>query len=141
MIGAGHVGRCLALAQEFQERGHHCIFAAIELGGLRERIAAEGFELVDVPSTAGGLEDGAFTARLCGDLGASWLIADGYSCGEDFQRALKKTKVKTLLLDDYGQLGAWQAEIVLDQNLGAGKEQYSNISSSTQLLLGSNYVL
>jgi len=141
VIGAGHVSRCLALAQEIQDRGDHWIFAAAELGALKTGIAAEGLDVVEIPAKPGSLEDAEFTAGLYRDFKASWLVADGYCFGEVFQSALRAAKIRTLLLDDYGQLGIWHSQLVLDQNLDARKEHYSNVAPGTLLLLGSRYVL
>ena len=140
-IGSGHVARCLGLAQELQDRGDRAIFAAAELGGLLPRIAAEGFEIADVPAIPGSHQDGVFTAGLCLEHGAAWLIADGYSFRDAFQNVLATAKARTLLVDDYGQLGIWRSQCVLDQNFGALEDHYAAKAPGTRLLKGSSYVL
>ncbi|PYV58161.1 MAG: UDP-2,4-diacetamido-2,4,6-trideoxy-beta-L-altropyranose hydrolase [Acidobacteria bacterium] len=141
VIGSGHVGRCIALAQEIQGRGDRVIFAATELGGMRSRIEAERFEIVDLPATRGSREDAEMTGALYSENQASWLIADGYEFKEAFQRGLEAAKVRSLLIDDYGQLGVWRSQFVLDQNLGARQEHYANKTPDARLLMGSSYVL
>jgi UDP-2,4-diacetamido-2,4,6-trideoxy-beta-L-altropyranose hydrolase len=140
-IGSGHVGRCLGLAQELQDRGDRVIFAAAELGGVRPRITAEGFEIADVAAIPGSNQDGVFTAELCLGQQAAWLITDGYYFRDAFQNVLATAKVKTLLMDDYGQLGIWRSRYVLDQNFGAREDHYAAKAPGTRLLKGSRYVL
>ena len=48
-VGFGHIMRCLALAQAWQERGGHVTFLSHCLNeALRQRIMKEGFEFVFV---------------------------------------------------------------------------------------------
>ena len=78
-IGTGHVMRCLALAQAWQDSGGHAVFAmATEAPVLQARIESEGMEAIRLPVEPGGADDAACTCDLARKLGARWVVVDGY---------------------------------------------------------------
>jgi spore coat polysaccharide biosynthesis predicted glycosyltransferase SpsG len=66
---------------------------------------------------------------------------DGYHFDSKYQCCIKHSQVKLLLLDDAGKAGPYCADIVLNQNLHAKREMYSQSEPYTELLLGTRYVL
>ena len=53
-MGTGHVMRCLALAQAWQDSGGEVVFAMVEtLPSIRERLLSEGMEVVEVAKREG----------------------------------------------------------------------------------------
>jgi UDP-2,4-diacetamido-2,4,6-trideoxy-beta-L-altropyranose hydrolase len=141
-IGTGHVMRCLALAQAWQDVGGTAAFAATEIpSGIETRLSAESFEVLRLSSSAGIKEDASQTAALAQERRSVWIVVDGYQFGSDYQRALKAAGFKVLFLDDYGHAPHYCADIVLNQNLCADERKYSNRESHTQLLLGARYCL
>ena len=78
-MGTGHVMRCLALAQAWQDEGGECIFAMAEATPASEgRVRAEKFEVVRMVCPASSPQDAALLAgpRACPScqLGRSgWL--------------------------------------------------------------------
>jgi len=57
-MGTGHVMRCLALAQAWQDAGGKAVFAMVELlGAVRERLLSEGMEVVLVEGQSGSPDD------------------------------------------------------------------------------------
>jgi len=141
-IGTGHVMRCLALAQAWQDVGGAAIFAmANGTSAIYRRVAAESCQLEDISAQAGTAADALRTVELARQSRSEWIAVDGYQFGEDYQRALKDRGLKVLLLDDYGHAARYVADVVLNQNVSARNSLYGNRSPETRLLLGPRYCL
>ncbi|MGH7452631.1 MAG: UDP-2,4-diacetamido-2,4,6-trideoxy-beta-L-altropyranose hydrolase, partial [bacterium] len=78
---------------------------------------------------------------LARQRGASWIVADGYHFGADYQRIIKEAGLCLLFIDDDGQAEHYYADIVLNQNLHARESFYAGKEPYTRLLLGIRYVL
>ena len=141
-MGTGHVMRCLALAEAWQDTGGQVVFAIVASpSSVRERLLRESVEILEISGTPGTPKDAERTAALARQHSAAWVVVDGYQFGEDYQRALKSVGLEILFLDDYGQAGHYYADLVLNQNVSADKNAYQNREPYTQLLLGSRYCL
>ena len=141
-MGTGHVMRCLALAQAWQDLGGRAIFAMAEsTEAIEERLKLENAEVVRLAIPAGTLADADCLATLAQGRDADWVVVDGYHFGPDYQRALKGKGCRILFLDDYGHGERYVADLVLNQNAQANPDFYKDRSSESRLLLGSRYVL
>ncbi|NBD17450.1 MAG: UDP-2,4-diacetamido-2,4,6-trideoxy-beta-L-altropyranose hydrolase [Cyanobacteria bacterium] len=141
-IGSGHIMRCLALAQAWQNLGGNAIFAvATDIGKLQTRLETEGITIHQLSVTSGSREDGEAVIALAQKLGVSWVVVDGYQFGRNYQQQLKATGLKVLFIDDYGHAEHYSADLVLNQNLGANENLYPHRDNQTQLLLGTKYAL
>jgi UDP-2,4-diacetamido-2,4,6-trideoxy-beta-L-altropyranose hydrolase len=139
-IGTGHVMRCLALAQAWQDLGGRAVFAmADSTPAIREKLRAEGFEVLSVFPRAGTHEDSRQTLLLAQEQRAEWTVVDGYQFNADFQRTLKAAGLRVLFLDDNGHAGPYTADLVLNQNVHADESMYEQREPYTRLLLGTNY--
>lgn len=137
-VGAGHVMRCLALAQAWRAAGGDAVFVTRPLpAALAERLRAEGARVCPLPTG----DDAQQTIALAAELGAKWIVLDGYEFGHEYQRAIKGAGLRLLVLDDYGHASDHCANLVLNQNIQATREMYSRREPSTELLLGTRYVL
>src|SRR6478752_3505281 len=122
-MGTGHVMRCLALAQAWQDQGGECIFAMAETTAASEgRIRGEKFEVTPVRGYPGTLQDAEQLVQLALAHDATWVVVDGYQFDVEYQRRLKAAGLKVLVVDDTGHAGAYVADLVLDQNAHATKD-------------------
>jgi UDP-2,4-diacetamido-2,4,6-trideoxy-beta-L-altropyranose hydrolase len=141
-IGSGHVMRCLALAQAWQDSGGEAVFAgAMRSPGTEARLQSEGMKTVFFPVEPGGADDAAKTIALAREIGTLWTVADGGHFGAEYQRAIKAAGLKLLFIDDNGHAASYHADIILNQNFQDDAGLYQNRDSNTQLLLGTRYAL
>ncbi|MDE9366986.1 hypothetical protein PZ938_15325 [Luteipulveratus sp. YIM 133132] len=114
-FGVGHLVRCLALAQELLARGSRVTLLG-GLGGIAwlERLVADSAVPVIPPAD----EIGSVCAQVV-DLGADAVVLDGYHLQPALGEALREAGVTVLAMVD-GEFGAVQeADVYIDQNLGA----------------------
>lgn len=141
-IGAGHVMRCLALAQAWQDAGGQVVFAMTpDAPAIERRLEAEGMKIVHATATPGSHDDANQTAELARHHDAPWVIADGYDFGADFQRIVKEAKLALLVVDDYGHADRYYADGILNQNMHAREDLYAGREPNTRLLLGPRHAL
>ncbi len=137
-IGMGHVLRCLALAQAWQDRGNTVVYATVALPPrARLRLEKEGVMVVEAEVTPGSAADQEWTIELAQTLGAR-VVVDGYAFGPRYANRLVDAGLRVLLLDDDGEDGPIRA-LVLNQNLHGHTELYPNATGG--VLVGLAYAL
>src|SRR5579862_244370 len=140
--GTGHVMRCLALAQAWQDAGGRAIFAMAEsTQSIEGRLRREGFDVAPVAGPVGSAADAEATAFLAQQQGSLWVVVDGYQFGAEYQSALMDRRLKVLFIDDNGHARHYSADLVLNQNAHAEESLYSTRDASTRLLLGPRFAL
>lgn len=128
-IGYGHVGRLGALLDAWVELGGRGMIVGRGIvGGMRERLLAEGVSIVDG-------DDADFEARI---EDADALAVDGYGFGREHQ-ARWQARRTLLAIDD---LAAHEqlADLVVNQILEFDASRYQT-AAHTRLLIGHPYVL
>ncbi|MGH7428373.1 MAG: UDP-2,4-diacetamido-2,4,6-trideoxy-beta-L-altropyranose hydrolase [Candidatus Methylomirabilaceae bacterium] len=141
-LGFGHAMRCLALAQAWRDRGGDAVFVMAETAPeMESRIRAEGCELTRVTVVTGTTEDATVTARRAAETRASWVVLDGYGFGARYLRDIRAAGNRVLVIDDAGRVGAWDADLIVDQNLGVTEEVYRGRDPDSRLLLGPRFVM
>jgi UDP-2,4-diacetamido-2,4,6-trideoxy-beta-L-altropyranose hydrolase len=134
--------RCLALAQQWQRQKGSVLFVSAEItAALEQRLKAESMETSVVTATPGSIEDAEQTIAHARACGASWVVADGYVFGAAWQKRIKDSGLRLLVIDDYGHAEHYHADIVLNQNASADAQLYTHRDASTRLLLGTRYAL
>ena len=141
-MGTGHVMRCLALAQAWQDEGGECIFAMAEApAAVKERLRAEKCDVFAIGAPPASEPDVDRLLELAVSHRASWVVVDGYQFHVHYQRTLKAAGLKVLVVDDGGHCRDYCADLVLDQGLDNREEQYRNREAYTRLMLGTRYVM
>ncbi|HLY08072.1 MAG TPA: UDP-2,4-diacetamido-2,4,6-trideoxy-beta-L-altropyranose hydrolase [Planctomycetota bacterium] len=100
-IGAGHVMRCLALAQAWQEDGGDVIL--LSSPGIEPwipRLEAEKIRVRRMDEVPGSREDAAGMAALVRETSAVWAVLDGYAFTPEYQGLLGQAGVTFLFIDD-----------------------------------------
>jgi UDP-2,4-diacetamido-2,4,6-trideoxy-beta-L-altropyranose hydrolase len=155
-MGTGHVMRCIALAQAWQDHGGKVIFLThCESDNLQQRIQNEGFQLIPIAKPHPDLSDLTQTleylerSALCSlpsapspmrHASSPWLVLDGYHFTLDYQKAIRENSYRLLVIDDMAHLDHYHADILLNQNIHAPSLHYS-CDRDTVKLLGCEYVL
>lgn len=141
-IGAGHIMRCIALAQAWQAEGGEVTFLShCESTALRERIQSEGFHFIPVEEAhplPGDIEQLLATATRRSEI--NWVVLDGYHFDPEYQKQIRDNGLRLLVIDDMNHLAHYHADIILNQNINGPVLKYSCTQDTTQLL-GSRYVL
>jgi UDP-2,4-diacetamido-2,4,6-trideoxy-beta-L-altropyranose hydrolase len=141
-IGTGHVMRCLAIAQAWQDAGGSCIFAMAQTTpAVEQRLCAEKCLVSTVIATPVSQRDAAQVVELAAVHMANWIVVDGYQFNAAYQRTLKAAGLNVLMMDDGGRGGSYCADFVLDHSPDASEEPYRNREAHTRLLLGTQYIM
>ncbi len=141
-VGNGHVMRCLALAQAWQDAGGEATFACAELPHrLRQRLRAERCRVASVDAAPGTSRDAECVRALVNAGRADVIVLDGYDFSFGYQKSLERSSRLRLVIDDDGCHGSYCADVILNQNLHADPALYRRRSGSAQLLMGTRYML
>ena len=145
-IGAGHLMRCFALALEWKVMGGRAIFLInCSNPELTELIESESFQCVQIENSHPCAGDINYIVTFINKIintenSTPWLILDGYHFDLGYQNRIKETGTNLLCIDDLANQGEFNADIVLNQNIYAVREDYKQMSN-IQILLGTSYVL
>ena len=142
-LGTGHVMRSMALAQACQDAGHKAVFCSqLDSLELADRIRAQSMMHISFSCQSGTADDAGETIRYAAEVGAGWVVVDGYSFSSEYERTLKDAGLSVLAIDDKGERDKYYADVVVNPNLHASSSMYEGKhETNTRLLLGSRYVL
>src|ERR1700751_4408363 len=141
-IGVGHVMRCVALAQAWQQTGGRAVFALAEgANELGDRLRSEGADVVAINASTGSDEDAASTHEMCRKFGAVWLVIDGYHFGPDYHSRINARETRVLVMDDDESPKNVRCDILLNSDPRATSECYADMEHKSFVLLGSQYAL
>lgn len=140
-IGTGHVMRMLALAQSLKDQGVHVTLATAALpAALMSRWCDERIPVVRLNASYPDPRDAEGLTAAVTDCGADWVILDGYQFDSSYHRKVRQAGVALLVVDDYAHLPDYDADIVLNQNIGANEFVYC-LPWYTHKLCGLPYVM
>lgn len=132
----GHLMRCLALGQAWKDAGGTAVFVTrTESKKLLEKIKRE-FRVYPLPNA----ESKAGMVKILAGENPDWVALDGYHFDGGFQKEIKEAGFRLLYIDDYAPFEHYYADIILNQNFGAEKLEYST-GPDTRVLAGTRYVL
>ena len=139
-IGAGHVMRCLALAEAVQELGGEASFAAASLPpALEERLRSAGIAVYRIGADPGTAADLAATRAVAEEAAVSAIVLDGYGFGERWRAGLAETGLPVLAFDDAGTGEPIHAGLIVNAAPDAGRLPYRIGNPDARLLLGPAY--
>lgn len=159
-IGAGHVMRCLTLADALRERGADCLFICRpHFGNLLGLIQQRQHHVFILPDLNIGefhnVDDSIYGAWLGTDWTSDaqdtyqvlekdyfdWLVVDHYALDQRWEQFLRPKCDRIMVIDDLANR-LHDCDLLLDQNLGRNADDYNALLSSTcNLLIGPDYAL
>ncbi len=141
-IGAGHVMRCLALAQAWQSSGGNAIFAIHHCpASLKRRIHRIGLEVLDISADPATEEDAILLCKAAQQFSTNWIVVDGEHFGTAYQTVLKRAGFQVLSITDDASTHQQVTDVLLNQNVGAARALYPHCGRETRFLLGTRFVL
>jgi UDP-2,4-diacetamido-2,4,6-trideoxy-beta-L-altropyranose hydrolase len=140
--------RCLALALAWREQSGTVTFIGrIENAALRNRLHSQGIQFrpldkvypdpSDIPDTLETIDDatrGGHSDSLAG------LVLDGYNFDENYHAGIRRAGIRLIVIDDMAHLAHYEADIIVNQNIGAHYGAYS-CNAGAKLLLGTKYAM
>ena len=144
--GAGHVMRCLALAEVWQQHGGRASMLSFRLNPvLCRQIEARGIGLKEIPLTYPESDDLRATCtaleEVCRDeTELPWVVLDGYHFDTIYQSLLRSAGCRLMVIDDTAHLLRYDADIILNHALSAQEFAYT-CSPDTLLLMGPRFAL
>jgi UDP-2,4-diacetamido-2,4,6-trideoxy-beta-L-altropyranose hydrolase len=159
-IGAGHLARCLSLADALKARGARCRFLCRHLpDSFAAMIASNGHGLARLGARGGsesdvgdaereaGLEvtqeeDARQTTAACAGSRIDWLVVDHYALDAVWERAIRASATQIIAIDDLANR-PHDCDVLLDQNLysDADTRYRDHVPQQCRLLLGPAYAL
>lgn len=168
-IGAGHVMRCLTLADALTEKGVTCHFISrAHVGNLIQYIRCRGYQIHILPSIPHAAdrntnphrsqstlsdsphiswlgssqhEDAVECKAILDKLQPDWLIVDHYALDAAWEKALQAPHRKLMVIDDLADR-PHICNLLLDQNLGRQAHDYVTLLPAySQTLIGPQYTL
>lgn len=129
-IGAGHLGRCLALAQAWLRAGGGVGLATRSIpSSWRRRYHEAGVQVHDA-------DTGEVTPEQ-----VDCVVIDGYRLGPEVGSGWRDRGAAIVRIDDHGTTDArGEADLIIDPNLGATTRPYSDVPPE-HILLGERYAL
>ena len=124
-IGTGHVMRCLALAQAWDNTLQDVVFIGrITVEWLKERLKSEGAVVHYLADELPLEEEPQQVLNQLSEYNSCWVVLDGYHFSYQCQLAIKNVGFHLLVIDDYNHLDTYCCDILLNQNIGAEKFVY-----------------
>lgn len=163
-IGAGHLMRCLTLANCLRQEGHHCHFVFRDLEGHMEGLISENnFSFSRLPAEKilinedhndqevlpehyhlleySWKEDAKQTVQVLKNSEIDWLVVDHYALDGRWQSQLRDYCKRLMVIDDLADR-QHICDLLFDQTLGRNSSSYENfVPKECQFLLGSQYAL
>lgn len=141
--GAGHVMRCLTLAQALRKHGAQCHFICRDTAGnLNAVIRQHGFAVTSLPDTVIDEQDDAHQTLAQLSTEYKLLVLDHYALGHHFCQQLRQRCRQIMVIDDLANR-QHNCDLLLDQNLlpNAAQRYQSLVPGHCKQLLGPRYAL
>ena len=144
--GAGHVMRCLALAESWHRQGGQVtLLSSCLTPALRQRTETFGIDLGEIPIPHPDTADlrsivSALEKASRDSTELPWVVLDGYHFDTAYQSLLRSAGCRLMVIDDTAHLLRYDADIILNHGLVAQRLIY-NCAPDTLFLLGPRFAL
>lgn len=138
-IGAGHIMRCLALAEAWMVKGGGVAFLSKAPEAIIAKIKLAGAEFIPLMADAAGDGDLNETLAAARRLNADWLAVDGYKFTSGYLDKLRG-KAKIMLFDDLGEHDRYPVDLIVNSAADCSAEAYRGLTGG-RLLLGARHKL
>ena len=145
-LGAGHVMRCLTLAEQIREAGHHEVsfICREEASHLSDLIQQKGYPVTRLLANTpfNWQDDAQQVLQVLGEKATDWLVADHYGIDSKWESLLRNKVGRIAVIDDLANR-PHSCDAVIDQNYRIGFEhRYDKLVPDTCMkLLGPQYLL
>lgn len=161
-MGAGHVMRCLALADRLERKGHQCIFLSrSHPGHLNNLITSKGYRVISTELDevydnsecqldwnahahwlGATLHSDAQQTRLVLECERpDWLVIDHYAIDSIWEKIIKPFVGKIMVIDDLVDREHY-CDLLLDQTFDRKISEYSGmVPKNCKVLTGAKYSL
>lgn len=142
-IGAGHVRRCLTLADALRAQGAETVFlCATDAESFNNLVVAARHRLIELP--AGVASDNEADAQAClaalGDEPLAALVVDHYALGQVWERAMRPVALRLVVLDDLADR-AHDCDLLIDTAPGDPQRYAGLVPPACALQLGPRFAL
>jgi len=147
-LGTGHVMRCLAFAQGFEEIGVKSVFVIRDYEpGVAEIIRRYGYGVETIPQDCSFEEDASLTLKFASRYGAGLVVTDLGSTSiveqlDEYREYLQRLKDRgpfLVTIDDLSVM-PFLSDVVINPTHGAETMEYC-LNGDTKFLLGSAYFI
>lgn len=138
--GLGHVSRCIALAEAFDELGWRCEFVGVYGAVAASLISSAAFHHSPLGADIGGREDAAYTRAVSHERSADLIVLDGYRFNQAYAAQLRSnSRINLTVIDDFAAWPEYPAESLINFTLAAEERSYP--PGPARLLLGPHFFL
>jgi len=138
-IGAGHLMRCFALAEEIKRSGGEVYLSTVRNSSLHSNWSHADATIYVESRIIGSQTDLSITRSVAQEIHADWLVVDGYSFDTEWLNSAE-SDCRVLYIDDLGVLDP-KVSIVLNHNPGAEYRYRMSYQRCGRALLGLEWFL
>ncbi len=122
--GLGHVSRCIALAEAFQDKGCESVFLGNYTRAATEMISNAGFNFKDIQIETGGTVDSHEILKHINEHNADGIIVDSYLIDNPYLDAIEQQGTPVILIDDFKKLQCYKYTAIINFTVNAENLKY-----------------
>jgi UDP-2,4-diacetamido-2,4,6-trideoxy-beta-L-altropyranose hydrolase len=126
-MGIGHFMRCFAFAQWCRKYKINVIFVIFDwIESIKEKLIKENFNYILISHPAGSSHDINQTLTIANNMGASYILLDGYHFTNQYMLGFENCPQKLILIDDFGSIPDFVYAVINFQPWANSTEYSSN---------------